>query len=71
MKVILELLPINCDTSKVGTKYIVNNVKFDNIYVETILDTNITNEENVKYMTMADAISEYFSKLSFALCPVD
>lgn len=69
MKIILELLPINCDTSKVGKKYIVNNVKFDNIHVETILDTNITDKENAKYMAMADAISEYFSKFTFALCP--
>lgn len=71
MKVTLELLPINCDTSKVGIKYIVSNVKFDNIYVETILDTNITNEDNTKYSTMATAISEYFDKLSFALHPVN
>ena len=71
MKVTLELLPINCDTSKVGTKYIVNDVKFDNIYVETVLDTNITDKENAKYMAVSDAISEYFSKLTFALCPAN
>lgn len=69
MKVILELSPIIYDTAKMGVMYKVNNVKFDNINIDTILNTKLADVEDSKYAEISEAISEYFSKLSFALCP--
>lgn len=67
MKVILELQQIIYDTAKMGVMYKVNNVKFDNISVDTILNTKLDNVENAKYSEISEAIAEYFSKLAFAL----
>lgn len=71
MKITLELSEVIDDTSKIGINYKVSNVKFDNIDVETILDTKLTAEENAKYATMAEAMAEYYSGLTVALYPVD
>ena len=70
MKVTLELVPIDDTTTKIGIKYIVKNVKFDNVYIETIMDVKLTEKEDTNYATAANAISEYFDKLNFALNPV-
>ena len=61
MKVTLELSTVIDATSKVGTTYKVSNVKFDNIDVETILDTKLAAEEDAKYAAMAEAMAEYYS----------
>lgn len=71
MTVTLELSTAIDSTSKVGTTYKVSNVKFDNIDVETILDTKLTAEEDAKYAAMAEAMAEYYSGLTLALRPVD
>lgn len=72
MKVTLELSTESDATSKTGVTYKVSNVKFDNIVdVETILDTNLTAEENAKYAAMAEAMAEYYSGLALAIQPVD
>ena len=71
MKVTLELSTEIDATSKVGTTYKVSNVKFDDIDVETIIDTKLAAEEDAKYAAMAEAMAEYYSELTVALCPVD
>ena len=72
MKVTLELSTEIDATSKIGVTYKVSNVKFDNILdVETILNTKLTAEENVKYAAMAEAMAEYYSGLALVLNPVD
>ena len=71
MKVILDLQPIIYDTAKTGVMYKVNKVKFDNTSIDTILNTKLVDVENAKYAEIAEAISEYFSKLSFALYPAN
>ena len=71
MKVTLELSTVIDTTSKAGTTYKVSNVKFDNIDVETILDTKLAAEEDAKYAAMAEAMAEYYSGLTVALCPAD
>lgn len=70
MTVTLELSTVIDATSKVGKTYKVSNVKFDNIDVETILDTELTVEEDAKYAAMAEAMAEYYSGLTLALHPV-
>lgn len=71
MKVTLELSTVIDATSKIGTTYKVSNVKFDNIDVETILDTKLTAEEDAKYAAIAEAMSEYYSGLALTLHSVD
>ena len=71
MKVTLELSTVIDATSKVGTTYKVSNVKFDNIDVETILDTKLAAEEDAKYAAMAEAMAEYYSGLTVDLYPAD
>ena len=71
MKVTLELSTVIDTTSKVRTTYKVSNIKFDNIDVETILDTKLAAEENAKYAAMAEAMSEYYSGLALVLQPAD
>ena len=39
--------------------------------VETILDTKLVAEEDAKYSAMAEAMAEYYSGLTVALCPAD
>ena len=71
MKVTLELSTVIDVASKTGTTYKVSNVKFDNIDVETILDTKLAAEEDAKYAAMAEAMAEYYSGLTLALQPAD
>ena len=71
MKVTLELSTAIDAISKIEKTYKVSNVKFDNVDVETILDTELTVEENAKYAAMAEAMAEYYSGLALAIQPVD
>ena len=71
MKVTLELSTEIDTTSKIGVSYKVSNVKFDNIEVETILDTPQLSKEDAKYATMCEAIAEYYKGLTLALSPLD
>ena len=69
--VTLELSTAIDAISKIEKTYKVSNVKFDNVDVETILDTELTVEENAKYAAMAEAMAEYYSGLALAIQPVD
>ena len=71
MKVTLELSTVIDAASKVGTTYKVSNVKFDNIDVETILDTKLVAEEDAKYAAMAEAMAEYYSGRTLVIQPAD
>lgn len=71
MKITLELSEVIDTTSKVGMIYQVSNVKIKNNYVDTILNTKLTAEENAKYAAMAEAMAEYYTGLALALRPID
>lgn len=71
MKVILELQPIIYDTAKMGVMYKVNNVKFDNIDIDSILNTKLSDAENARYADMAEAMADYYNDLNLTLRPID
>lgn len=72
MKVTLELSTEIDATLKVGTTHKVSNIKFDDtVDAETILDTKLTAEENVKYDAMAEALAEYYSERTLVIQPAD
>lgn len=61
MKVTLELSTEIDATLQVGTTYKVENVKLEDIDVETLLDRKIETEEDAKYVVIAEAMKEYYS----------